>query len=370
MRTLRLVLVLATMVCLVSCAGDMPVAPRANVEITGVIRDRDGTPLNGAFVYFLVDPEPSEPPYYHLRTQTASDGTFRGVVPAGHYRVSISPRFEQGLPDVEVSFTVSASSTHFEHRYSGVLVSGTAAGPGGAPVAGFSVYAYRTEGYYESISTQATGGAYQILLRPGQYAFEAYSGSSAGGLPRLSFEVNVPDQDTTINIDFGGHEVRFQVTLFGVALPRAYVSVQKPGVSNDLETDLNGEALLYLPSGTYDCQVNTLTQGITRPDRRSVGIQGAATIPIDLSGVRWNGTVRRSADLAPIPHAPVFVQEIGSGRYGSTSTDASGTFEMIVRPGVLHDLWVQPGSGGTYTVNGIASGADSTFDIPINVPVP
>ncbi|HEU5310078.1 MAG TPA: hypothetical protein VFV24_01370, partial [Candidatus Eisenbacteria bacterium] len=64
------------------------------------------------------------------------------------------------------------------------------------------------------------------------------------------------------------------------------------------------------------------------------------------------------------------VQEIGADRFGSTSTDASGRFEMIVRPGVLHNLWVQPSSGGTYIVNGIASSADSTFDIPINVPVP
>jgi hypothetical protein len=369
MGSIRLALILSALGCVVSCAGDMPVAPRANIEVTGVVQDRDGIPLNGAYVTFVVDPEPSEPPYYHLRTQTASDGTFRGEVPEGHYRVSISPRFERGLPDVEVPFTVSAGSSHFEHRYSGVLVSGTATGPGGLPLTGFSVYAYRAD-VYEFISTQAIGGRYQILLRPGPYEFGASPSSGAGGLPSLGFDATIPDQDTTINLDFGGHEIRVQVTLFGIGLPNTYVTAYKPGVSNNVVTDLQGEAVLYLPPGTYEFRADAQTQGITRPDERSVSIQGPATIPFDLSGVRWTGTVRRTADLQPVPHASVFVQEIGSERYGTASTDASGTFEMIVRPGTLHNLWIQPGSGGTYTVNGIASSADSTFDIPINVPVP
>ena len=370
MRTVRLALLLAGLACVASCAGDMPVAPRANIEVTGVILDRDGAPLNGVLIYFLVDPEPSGPPFFQLRTLTVSDGSFRGEVPEGHYRVAIAPRFEQGLPDVEVPFTVSEASTHFEHRYSGVVISGTGTGPGGLPVAGFSVYAARTSDYYESISTQATNGTYQILLHPGHYQFEAYPGSGASNLPTLTFGVDVPDQDTTINLDFGGHEVRIQVTLFGVGLPRTSVSASKPGLTNFAETNLQGEALLYLPTGTYELRVNTGTQGITRPDQRSVEIQGDATVPVDLSGVRWSGTVRRIGDLTPIPSAQVFVQEIGADRFGSTSTDASGRFEMIVRPGVLHNLWVQPSSGGTHIVNGIASSADSTFDIPINVPVP
>jgi hypothetical protein len=213
-------------------------------------------------------------------------------------------------------------------------------------------------------------GRYQILLRPGTYEFGASPGFGAAGLPSLGFEATIADQDTTINLDFGGHEVRVQVTLFGVGVPRASVASSQPGIYNSVETDLQGEAVLYLPSGAYEFRVNTQTQGITRPDERSVSIQGPATLPFDLSGVRWTGTVRRTADLGPVPHAAVYVQEIVSGRLGSASTDASGTFEMIVRPGVLHNLWIQPGSGGNYTVNGIASSADSTFDIPINVPVP
>lgn len=369
MGTIRLALILAALGCVVSCAGDMPVAPRANIEVTGVVQDRDGTPLNGAYVTFVVDPEPSEPPYYHLRTQTASDGTFRGEVPEGPYRVWISPRFERGLPEVQVPFTVSPGSSRFEHRYSGVLVSGTATGPGGLPVAGFSLYAYRTDPFGFT-STQGVGGTYRILLQPGPYEFGASPGSGAGGLPSLGFQATIPEQDTTINLDFGGHEVRVQVTLFGVGIPSTYVTAYKPGVTNDVETDLQGEAVLYLPSGAYDFRVDTRTQGITGPDERSADIQGPATIPLDLSGVRWTGTVRRTADLGPVPHALVFVQEIGSERYGRTSTDASGTFEMIVRPGVLHNLWIQPGSGGNYTVNGIASSADSTFDLSIHVPVP
>ena len=370
MRTLRLAFVPVVLLCMASCSGDMPVVPRANMEVTGVIRERDGAPLSGAYIYFLVDPQPSEPPFYHLRTQTGPDGTFRGEVPEGHYRVAISPRGSDGLPEIEVPFTVSESSNHFEFRYSGVLVSGTGTGPGGTPVGGFSVNAYRTDGGYEYISTRATGSTYQILLRPGPYDFGAYAGSSAPGLPRLSFSVNVPDQDTTIHVDFGGHEVRVQVSLFGNGVPGAYVSAYKPGVGNDVETNLEGEAVFYLPSGTYELQALAPTTGITGPEVRTVEIQGETTVPIDLSGIRWTGTVRRSSDQMPVPHAAVYVQEIATNRYGRTSTDASGRFEMIVRPGLSHNLWVQPTSGGNFTVNGIASSADTTFDIPINVPVP
>jgi hypothetical protein len=368
MRSVRLAVLAAGLACMASCAGDMPVAPRANIEVTGVIRDQDGVALNGVYVYFMVDPEPSEPPYWQLRTFTAPDGTFRGEVPEGHYRIRIQPRFNQGLPDVDVPFTVSEASTHFEHRYSGVLVSGTASGPGGLPLNFFFVSAFRT-GPYEAVSTQAEGGTYQILLRPGRYDFGATSGLP--GLPTIGFEVNIPDQDTTIDLDLGGHEVRVQVNLFGVGMPRTYVAAFKPDVTNEVETDLQGEAVLYLPSGTYGFRVDTSAQGITTPlDERTVEIQGDVTIPVDLSGVRWNGTVRRTGDLTPVPYASVFVQEIGSDRYGNTSTDASGRFEMIVRPDVVHNLWIQPGSGNTYFVNGIASSSDSTFDVPINIAVP
>jgi len=369
MRTFRFAVVPVMLMCVASCAGDMPVAPRADIEVTGIIRERDGAPLRGAYVLFVIDPLPLEPPYYHLRTQTGPDGTFRGEVPEGNYSVAIQPRVPDGLPDIEVPFTVNEGSSHFEYRYSGVIVSGTATGPGGFPVGVFSVNAYRTGGGFEYISTQATGGTYEILLRPGTYEFAAYAGS-APGLPRPNFSVNVPDQDTTIHFDFGGHEVRVHVSLFGNGLPGAYIAAQKPGINNDVETDLDGDAVFYLPSGTYEFQVGIPTDGITGPEQRSVEIQGDTTVPIDLSGVRWTGTVRRSSDLMPVPHAGVYVQEITTYRYGRTSTDASGRFEMIVRPGVAHNLWVQPSSGGNFTVNGIASNADSTFDIPINVPAP
>lgn len=375
MRPLGLTLLTVALGSVLSCAGDMPVAPKLQSTVTGIIQDRDGNPLGGVRITFVEEPETVQPPQLprpaiaRLRTQTGPDGTFQGEILEGAYRVWIEPLSSRGLPAEEVPFVVAGATSHFEFRYSGVLLSGTATGPGGAPLPGFSVIAYRFEDY-RAVSTQAIQGTYELLLQPGRYTLSAYPGTS-NGLPSLELETTISDQDTTIDFDFSGHEVRIDVTLFGNALPATHVTADKPGVFNSAQTGIDGEALMYLPDGTYEFRVTAPGDGITRPEKRSVSVQGDAVVPIDLSGVRWQVTVRRSADMTPVPHASVYAQEIGFDRYGSTSTDALGRFQMIVRPGVAHDVWIQPGgSTGTYTVNGVASTSDSTFDLSINVPSP
>ncbi|HET9250980.1 MAG TPA: hypothetical protein VFP58_02550 [Candidatus Eisenbacteria bacterium] len=368
--TRSVVLVLAVVMAggVLSCAADMPVAPElvGKGVVNGIVLDRDGNPLDQVRVIFGQTPATQPTPY--VQTQTRADGTFELELEAGSYRVQLWPHTHREYPQADMSFTVKAGESRFEYRYAGVFVSGTAIGPGGVAIPGVFVAAYGDNGYF---STSGQNGSYRILLDPGEYSFQAYAGSVPLNLPRLEFQATVSPQDTTIDLDFSGHELTIDVTLFGLPLPGAYITAYRSGVSAAAETDALGTAVIYLPTGTYDFRVNAGITGITGPERRAVGVAASGPIHFALGGARWTTTVRRAGDQSPVALANVNVIEIGSDRQGSTSTDQTGRFQMVVQPDVLHSVWIRPlGSNNSYLANGIASSADSTFDLLVDIPAP
>ncbi len=104
----------------------------------------------------------------------------------------------------------------------------------------------------------------------------------------------------------------------------------------------------------------------------TLSISGDTPLAVDFSGIEWHGTLRRSADNAPIPSGWVSAVEQGSYyRNASSVTDADGTFSLIVLPGLRYDFQVTlPGFYSTYTVPNVSSVADSTFDLLVPAAIP
>lgn len=371
MRVVTILLVAATACGLVSCAADMPLAPGAGATVEGIVVDRAGNPVEHVRLYFQpVNPQLGLP--YTQAAETEADGSYSLELQEGGYRVQIVPPYDAGYLYARVDFTVREGKNRLDYQYTGTLVSGTATGPGGIAVSAFQVYASLI-GAEAFGSASAMNGAYWLLLPPGRYIFNASpEGDPFGsGLPRFEFQADISAQDTTVNLDFSGHAIEVQVSLNGVPLPGTNVGATRAGVIASSRTDVLGEATLYLPSGGYTLTVDSNTHGITGPEQRYLDVQGPGTVPIGLTGVRWNVTVRRSADLEPVPQAKVNVREVGGGKYGYAVTDLSGTFSMIVRPDWAHDMRIFPSSAvQEYVVGGIASSADSTFDILVDIPLP
>jgi hypothetical protein len=346
----------------------MPVAPGTDSNVTGTILDREGQPVEGARLYFERRTQGPHPNY--ASATTGADGSYSAELREGAYRVQIQPPYDRGFPYVLVeSFEVPHGGGRFDYRYTGTLVSGSATGPGGEPMSTFQVGASAID-FLSWVSTEGRNGTYSLLLNPGRYEFDAHPGY-ASGAPRYHFEATITEQDTVIDLDFSGSEITIHVSLFGSPVPDVQVGAQGSDVTASSDTDIDGNARLYLPPGGYTITAATSAYGITGPERQYVDVQGAGTVPFDLSGVRWNATVRRRGDLQSVSQAEVYVYEIGGARWGGAHTDQNGTFAMIVHPDWGHDIRViPPGSSQAYTVTGVASSADSTFDLLIDQSVP
>jgi len=376
-RALRLLPILALSTAVLSCS-DMPTAPKAPkapVIVSGVISDRDGGLLPGVYVAFRnIDIPPGQPNLPPIYSNTNAAGAFQVKLAEGHYEVLVQPPYNSGIPAATIpSLEVKGAETTFNYRFLGTRLSGNITGPGGSLLQDSQVWASSYSGNAYATSS-SVNGHYSLLLPPGTYNLQVTSGYYSGGLPNLYFDATISTADTTMDFALTGNEMTVKVTLRGTApLVAANVSAQAQGegIYANSQTDLGGIAKLYLPSSTYTITVGPPYPSIVGPIINTVSISGDTPLSVDFSGVEWHGTLRRTADNAPLPFAWVSAREHGSSnRYASSFTDASGAFNLIVLPSVLYDFRVSYPALSTnpYVVPNVSSVADSIFDVLINAP--
>src|SRR5215204_128926 len=202
--------------CVASCSGDMPSAPSAlqpetKFQVNVAVLDRDGDPVSPARLFFRLEGVTSPPPSGSYEfVETDENGAFSVELLKGRYQVQIGPPYDQGLPAVDTTFVVGAGLNRLEYRYSGVLVTGTATGPGDGAMRNFYVVASGIDVPYY-ISTSGEDGTYRLLLKPGRYAFRAYPGGPEG-MAHFEFVAAISTQDTVIDLDFSGHEISVRVS--------------------------------------------------------------------------------------------------------------------------------------------------------------
>jgi hypothetical protein len=361
----------------VSCS-DMPTAPKippappGDVNVEGVIRDRDGPVLANTTLTFRHFPVSASQPSPAFRAATDLNGAFRIALAQGPYDVRISPDYESGLPPVTIPKFEVKGGSRLDYRYSGTRVAGDVTGPGGASLSDATIYAISTE---VGVSVRAVNGHYSMLLPPGEYDFYSDSGLYESGIPSIEVEANISASDTLIHFALTGHVVTVTATLgAGTPLPNVqiYAESNPIGVRAVAHSRLDGTATLYLPSGGYSFNAYSYESGIVGPETGYWSISGDASIPVDFPGTRWDVTLRRTSDGAALPFASIIADEIGTFRHASTSSDIYGKFRLFVQPNAGYDLQIgSPNFGAsTIVVPNVSSTADSTFDLYVDVPVP
>ena len=365
---------------LTSCA-DMPTAPRAVVGVSGTILDREGHAIQAVYVDF-VDLAPrargTYPAYYHLVTNVA--GTFSGSIPEGRYDVFITPpAFSAYAPVLLLSQAVGRAGLRLDHRFDYVRLAIHPSIAGGQPVSALTgrILPDFSLGYIWDQKFRLAGDEREVFVPAGTYNVQLdLTGPGFGYLPKNLGYVTV-SADTTIELAFSGNAVTIHVTgQDGQPVPNAFVHAGgRPGFLTTT-TDATGTATLYLTPGTYRFAVEAPSSEIMGRALGNVSIMGDASFDFDLSGTTWTGVVRRASDGSPVDGAIVRASQ-GSPTYtyATSKTDASGAFHLVVQSGLYHRIWVYEIVGGdayaqVASIDSVAAGADSTFDIQAGEPQP
>jgi hypothetical protein len=361
MRSLKYGLLLVLAAFSLSC-GDMPVAPRERVEVTGTVTDRQGQALEGATVEFYPRFRTAE--YEVFTATTRGNGEYQVELPSGLYAVLVggesgSVRMIAGL------FTVSPTNRHLNFRYQGVSISGSLLGPSGTTLPRASVFVSGPSGY-GSAAVEDSG--YSIMVPPGCYRINYWPGTDSLGLPTLTLPWVCVGSDTTIDIVLDGYPVGG--TVFGPnGQPMSRVSVT--GIRSDFQasvftrTQSDGTYELRAPAGIYHFWATSPDSLYIAPHSQGpLSVVGPQTLDWDLSNAEWTGFVRWADDHSPVPLARVSVEELGVYRGAIAVADSSGLFRLFVQPGVTYAVYAS-GKYGYASIGGIVAGSDSTFDILI-----
>jgi hypothetical protein len=357
----------------------MPTAPRAMVTVSGTILDREGHGIQAVYVDF-VDLAPrakgTYAAYYHLVTNVA--GTFSGSIPEGRYDVFITPpAFSAYAPVLLLSQAVGRAGLRLDHRFDYVRLAIRPSIAGGQPVSALEgrVWPDAYLGFVWDQKFRLDGDEREVFVPAGTYNIQLDLTGPGFGYPQ-KFMGNVTlSADTTIDVAFSGNAVGMHVTgPDGQPLANARVRASGRGVFVSTTTDAAGSATLYLPAGTYALVALAATQEVMGRTLENVPIAGDASFDFDLSGTTWTGVVRRASDGSPVDGAFVLAAPEGPPNVNAVSkTDANGAFHLVVQSGLYHRIRVYELVGGdayglVATIDSVAAGADSTFDIPAGDP--
>jgi len=370
-RTLTATL-LALAALTLSCS-EIATKPRALAQVTGVIQDRDGTPIAGATVQFF---DVREAPPVNIFgdigptawTTTEPNGAYSVQLAAGVYDVDIYAPDFSGYPYwVRLSgLTLGPGQATVNHRYGGIRVTGRLIGPGGAALSYGEVYAYGGPPYV-SARSRLRNGFFSFLLPAGSYSFDANPTSANPGIPAIRYAGVEFASDTTIDLSVDGLEV--SGTVFGpggVPVGRnVTVYAQAPRAWCSVSTGPDGRYLLHLPAGEYEFRVlpaDGYIMGLLYP---GTIVTVPQTLDFDLSGVEWTGTVRLTTTNQPVPSVSISARGLRWPDVAGTSTDQAGQFRLVVRPNGFYDIRLSSGTPGIVSreIQGVQALNDSTFDL-------
>lgn len=382
LRALPLVSVALAMSC-----ADLPVAPKAPkavIHMEGVIRDRDGGAMSGVRVIFripkpfvggvVLDPR-ADPD--RIEGLTDSDGAYAIDVPENAYSVGIYPRYESGYaPALVDEVTASKASGRFDFTFPWLRLAIRPLLQGGEPATSVSVtiFPWRLFGYPEDyafyVFPQVRGNEVEMFLPPGwpYTVTTSVTGGTHGYMPNRQ-RITL-DTDSLLEVNLGGNVVDAQVVGQNAApMPGASIYVHGPEGSAQAMTDVAGTARFYLPSAGYVVDIGAPTENISWRHFPYVSVTSSTSLVFDLSGTKWTGKVVRQGTNEPLADFEVHAQAIGGYGYAHQVTDASGSFDLIVRSEWGHDLYVTQGSTLYAIVRNVLAGADSTFDIAVDQPI-
>ncbi|HLQ67101.1 MAG TPA: hypothetical protein VK123_07720 [Candidatus Limnocylindrales bacterium] len=357
----------------------MPTAPTQLVHLNGTVRDNEGQAMGFIAVDFwapgvtsLKDAPPGEPEYY--RAITRSDGAFDVWLPARSYDIEIIPWDGSGYARAFIrSVSVKAGAPRLDYRYAWPRVTIRMVHPDSSVIPNSRASFWLVDPLVSFASTPARleSDVLKAVVSPGLYLVDFYPGGPESGYLAEEQSLRV-SADTTITVTAGGYSVSVRVLgQNGIPLPGARVFTRRGYGHADVRTDTDGIAVFHLPSGVYSFSVVPSETYIASRGFPNRSVMGDGTFDLDVSGVVWSGTVRRSGDGAPLQGIRV-TSHGGNGTLAYIDSDAAGAFHLIVQKDVVHDINLFDTRSGEVvgTVVNVSAGSDSTFDLFANVPIP
>lgn len=346
-----------------SCS-DLPAKPVPLVQVHGVVTNRDGSPLRSMLVQFmptwLTTSFDLPPPPEAALVRTDSDGGYATTLYAGEYNVTVGPVNANGLGQVTIpGVRITPARPRFDYHYTGALLQGTVAGPGGTPLTGAIIAGYRSDPHWEVRETGSVNGHYSMLLTPGTWDLTVRAPANPPGLPSLALAPLAVAGDTTVDLSLDGEPVTITVTGPGAsAVPGATVSFSGATASGGGTAGSDGTLLAYLPRGDYVGYVTPPSAEAFLAWRKFVAsITGPADLHLDLSGTEWTGTVVYAGSGLPATGAPLSAGAVvGPAAYARATVGVGGEFRLVVPPGAIYDLRL-----GSVDLGWFGAAADSTL---------
>lgn len=327
------------------------------LALTGLLLDAQGAPVAGGDIN--VYDELSGVKLFTPRDGTDVNGAFRVLVPAGSYRVRLSPAegvllVASELRNLAVSSALALGATRLAP---GVLLRGTVVDDGtGAPLAGVDIdvedAAYGREIPTPRDVTSATGAFALVVPSFLQHlTFEPPVGGLVFGLQRFDLAPGAGLDLGVVRLPRGFALSGRVRDAQGLAVVGAEIEVRTQPESFDgyvphATTDANGDFRVIAPAGSHPVNVKA-PRGAALAGKRlaPVALSGALALPpIDLApGIELTGRVR-AHDLAPEAFADLRLRRAGTQELAvltSARTAADGTYRLFAEAGTW-DLEVQP----------------------------
>jgi len=347
------------LVLLSGCSAGLATKPAQRVTVFGQLSDHYGRPISGWYVRFEGR--------YDVGVTTDSSGRYSASLVEGRYVAFVlAPWYRVPIAQ---QIDVSRGHTEFDFRYDSYRVSGRLLGPLGSVIdSGYVSASSQEQTIYENETIVA--GTFSLILPAGDYRFGAFAKDQWSGYPARSISVPVRG-DTTFDIALIGDPITGTVRGPGGVLLSG-VSVQASGQHAGAAalTGLTGQYTLFLPPDSYRFSLNGpsyILPRITTP----YAVAGPSQLDFDLSGTHWSGTVRFAAINSPVAGAVLTAQLFADAyhRAAIDTTDAGGGFDLFLEPGREYLLSVSgPGLADQPAIS-IIAGADTTFDIPVDLAV-
>jgi hypothetical protein len=375
LRTRRLLLFLGTVASL-NCASNPP-PTHPTVDVTGVVRDRDGFGVQGVEVFF--DPADDDRTV-GLVAPTDRNGAFHIRVRPGPYAPQIFARHARVPAATLDTVWLRAPVQRLDYRYGGIKIQGRLLDPGGRPIPSGSIQASgRYPGGYDvSMEAPVTNGRYTLFGPPSNYYFDPKP--LPARFPRYhGISIFVP-ADTTIDFRLDGFQVVGKVVLGGEVIDNAEVEVVGPAygsypyfTARD-RTGRDGTFRVFVPSGrcSFSVKPGPAHAFVARQDfDRTVTM--AQTIRFDMSGTAWSGTLREKMTGSPVASVKVTATQDRSDYFSASCvSDRRGRFRLALHPGLDYVLSLSSTKTRVESqpTPPIRAGNDSTFELKVGIANP
>ena len=363
-------------------------------SVDGRVLDTSGRVVSGAEVSAYLEPVADTDCCMRVGSDTTDvSGRYSIELPAGHYRILVTPAAGTGLgsqwwpggSSIQRARTAEVGGGAFlagdQRLPRGVLVSGRTLSSNGRGIAGATVYFHlafeagsRSCCEVAAIGTTDSSGRFSVRLPTGTYRVQSVPPNTSlsapawyGGSGYFSAQDVVLRSNTSVDLrSQSGSAVQGIVrdAATGDPIADAFVSAYS-GAENDyvgsVSTDSSGRYLFPLPSGSYLIQFTPPSRssyagqwwsGVTDDDAAAEVSPGHSGIDARLeAGELLTGTVRGGTSRRSVAYAGVWVYQGGGADCCSfvagTFSDSSGSYGLRLPSGTYRISYEAP-AGASY----------------------